>query len=329
MDNHYGTLGVGRAATAAEIRSAFLRLAKLHHPDANPGDRGAEARFKEVGAAYGVLSNALTRREHDAALDQEGRLERAAEARRASREAESAAAARSAGTRAPPGPPPRFDGIVSPGVVITLAEAFAGKTVDLDFPANVRCDACGGSGSVPAGRRTCASCGGTGSYWTSKESSAFEFTPVPCGSCGGKGHATVFAGCPGCGGRGVKEGNIYGPIPIPAGVPDKFHIAWATEHGTEVRTGFSVSPDKVFRRSGEDLLASRRLSGSAMARGTAFTFKGIDGAKLRVKVPPGTAPGTVLRVRGHGMSRFGRPGRGDLLIALENWVPGRKARPGT
>ena len=316
MDNHYAVLGVARSATKAEIKAAYYRKAKLHHPDANPGDPGAAEWFKDVGEAHSVLADGLTRREYDARLDHDGRLAKAADTRRASTAAETTRTA-AADARVPETSPP-FQGIKSPGVSITLAEAFSGKVVGLDFPADIRCEGCGGHGQVPDHVKTCPRCGGTGTFWTSKASSAFEFATKPCDGCGGRGAVPVMVSCRTCRGAGTTKWMLSGDLSVPAGVPDRFTLTWRSGDGTAIATDFAVSADRTFTRAGDDLSARRKVSAAARGRGTKFMFKGIDGAKLRVKVPTGAAAGTVLRIRGHGMSRLGRPGRGDLLVTLHD-----------
>ena len=349
----YGDLGVSSDASADEIKKAYRKLARELHPDANPGDAKAEARFKSVSQAYGVLSDAEKRKQYD-------------EARRlfgsggfrpgggfpggggsstfdigdlfGGAGGQSAAGAGGIGdllgglfggrgragatsaTRAQRGDDVETD------VRIDFVEAVKGATVPLRLSSPSTCGTCHGSGAKPGTTpRTCPTCKGAG--LVSRSQGAFAFSE-PCRDCRGTGKI-IDDPCPECAGEGVSTKVRTLTMRIPAGVDDGQRIRLAAQ-GEPGRNGgpngdlfvrVHVAPHAVFGRSGDDLTITVPVTFPELALGTTLTVPTLD-SKVNMKVHPGTASGRILRVRGKGIER--KDGRkGDLLVTLQVAVPSK------
>ena len=347
----YGDLGVSSDASADEIKKAYRKLARELHPDANPGDAKAEARFKSVSQAYGVLSDAEKRKQYDEARRlfgsggfrpgggfpgggsstfDLGDLFGGAQAGggqgglgdllgglfgRGGRGAGAASA-----TRAKRGDDVETD------VRIEFVEAVRGATVPLRLSSPSTCGTCHGSGAKPGTTpRTCPTCKGAG--LVSRSQGAFAFSE-PCRDCRGTGKI-IDDPCPECAGEGVSTKVRTLTVRIRAGVDDGQRIRLAGQ-GEPGRNGgpngdlfvrVHVTPHAVFGRSGDDLTVTVPVTFPELALGTTLTVPTLD-SKVNVKVHPGTASGRILRVRGKGIER--RDGRkGDLLVTLQVAVPSR------
>jgi molecular chaperone DnaJ len=351
----YAELGVSSTASADEIKRAYRKLARELHPDANPGDAQAEARFKSMSEAYGVLSDPEKRKEYDEARslfnggfrpgggfggagapggfdlgDLFGAAGRGGDAGGlgdllgglfANR-----GSAPGAGTSRP-----RRGTDVETELRIDFAEAVHGATVPLRIASPASCGSCGGSGAragtVP---RVCPVCGGTG--LVTRSQGAFALSE-PCRDCRGTGRI-IEDPCTECGGRGVSNRSRSLTMRIPAGVADGQRIRLAGQGEPGMRGApagdlfvlVHVTPHPVFGRSGDDLTVTVPVSFPELVMGTTLTVPTMDGPNsdgtVKLKVPPGTANGRTLRVRGKGIA--GRHGRtGDLLVTLQVAVPAK------
>jgi molecular chaperone DnaJ len=347
----YHELGVSSGASDNEIKKAYRKLARELHPDANPGNAQAEARFKAVSEAYGVLGDAEKRKQYD-------------EARRlfgsggfrpgggfggfgtggtnfdfgdmfAGQQAGAAPGSggisdllgnlfgrRGGATGATSRP--RRGADVETEVRIDFVEAVKGATVPLRLSSPSTCSTCQGSGARPGtAPRTCPTCSGAG--LVSRSQGAFAFSE-PCRDCRGTGRL-VDDPCPECGGDGVSTKTRTLTVRIPAGVNDDQRIRLAEQgepgsnggHAGDLYVLVHVSPHPVFGRSGNDLTIKVPVTFPELALGTTLTVPTLD-EKVSLRVPPGTASGRVLRVRGKGIHR--RDGQiGDLLVTLQVTVP--------
>jgi molecular chaperone DnaJ len=350
----YAELGVSSTASADEIKRAYRKLARELHPDANPGDTRAEARFKSVSEAYGVLSDPDKRRQYDDARSlfnggfrtgggfggpggfDLGDLFGGATGRAGDGGGglgdllgglfggNRGGAARSAATSRP-----RRGTDIETEVRIDFTEAVRGATVPLQIASPATCGSCGGSGAragtVP---RVCPACGGTG--FVTRSQGAFALSE-PCRDCRGTGRI-IDDPCTECGGRGVSNRHRTLTMRIPAGVSDgqKIRLPGQGEPGMrgapagDLYVLVHVTPHPVFGRSGDDLTLTVPVSFPELVMGTTLTVPTMDGPELNgtvsLKVPAGTAPGRTLRVRGKGIAR--KDGRtGDLLVSLQVVVP--------
>jgi molecular chaperone DnaJ len=344
----YAELGVSSTASADEIKRAYRKLARELHPDANPGDARAEARFKSVSEAYGVLSDPDKRKQYDEARslfnggfrpggggfggpggfdfgdlfgsgggrggdvgglgDLLGGLFGGGRGGMAG-----AGASR-----------PRRGTDVETEIRIDFTEAVHGATVPLRIASPASCGSCGGTGArAGTAPRPCPACGGSG--LVTRSQGAFALSE-PCRDCRGTGRI-IDDPCTECGGRGVSSRHRTLTMRIPPGVADgqKIRLAGQGEPGMrgapagDLYVLVHVTPHPVFGRSGDDLTVTVPVSFPELVSGTTLTVPTMDGS-VKLKVPPATSSGRTLRVRGKGITR--RDGRsGDLLVTLQVVVP--------
>ncbi|MET8758243.1 molecular chaperone DnaJ [Lentzea sp. NPDC004782] len=340
----YRELGVSSEASADEIKKSYRKLARELHPDANPGDAKAEARFKAVSEAYGVLSDPAKRKQYDEArrlfaggggfpggfgggggFDVNDLFGRAAQGTGGGGLGDLLGGLfnrRGGGTAS--ATRPRRGEDVETDVRIDFTEAVKGATVPLRLSSPAACTTCGGSGAKPGTvPHTCATCSGSG--LVTRSQGAFAFSE-PCRDCRGTGRI-IDDPCPECGGDGVSTRTRTLTVRIPSGVDDGQRIRLAGQ-GEPGRNGgpsgdlfvrVHVNPHSVFGRQGNDLTLTAPMTFPELALGTTLTVPTLDG-KVTLKVPAGTASGRVLRARGKGITK--RDGTaGDLLITLEVAVP--------
>ncbi|MGI9064427.1 MAG: molecular chaperone DnaJ [Pseudonocardiaceae bacterium] len=351
----YAVLGVASGASADDVKRAYRKLARELHPDANPGDGGAEARFKAVSEAYGVLSDPEKRTQYDEARRlfgsggfrpggfggagppgsfDVGDIFAGAQQGAGSGGLGDLLGGLFAGRGGAGGPRmastrPRRGADVETEVRIDFTEAVRGATVPLRLSSPATCGSCAGSGArAGTTPRTCPTCGGTGLVTRSQGSFAFS---EPCRDCRGAGRL-VDDPCPECGGDGVSTRTRTLTMRIPAGVADGQRIRLAGQgepgrHGAgagDLYVLVHVAPHPVFGRSESspsDLTMTVPVSFSELALGATLTVPTLDGT-VSLKVPAGTSSGRTLRVRGKGLTR--REGRaGDLLVTLQVAVPSR------
>lgn len=302
--DHYATLGIARDAAPGAVKAAYHRAAKAHHPDLNPGDPAAAQRFSEASAAWEVLRDPARREEYDRASRPPSPSARAAPPGRPSPRQDTRPPRQDARPPRPAAADPR------PGdageVRITLAQAFSGATVRGRLEALGACTECGGAGSVFAGIRTCSACAGQG-----------RFAPGwACGACSGTGLRAVPAPCPGCRGSGTVVFRGEPLLRVPPGADDGDALVVSLPDGSTAAVRVRMARDARYRREGPDLSVVRRVSPAKLLRGTTVSVRLPWGPSIRLRVPPGSRQGLVLRVRGRGLPR--RDGsRGDLLVRLE------------
>ncbi|WP_199442302.1 molecular chaperone DnaJ [Umezawaea beigongshangensis] len=336
--DYYGTLGVAKDATSEEIKRAYRKLARQLHPDVNPG---AEAEFKEVTAAYEVLSDPKKRQVVDLGGDPlepgGGGGGRGGDpfAGFGLGDIMDAFFGASAGGGSGRGPRSR----VQPGsdalirLDMTLEECAAGATRELTVDTAVLCDLCRGSGcregTSPA---TCDTCGGRGEVQSVQRSFLGQVvTARPCPVCRGYGEV-VPDPCQQCGGDGRVRSRRTISVQIPAGVAEGMRVRLAGQG--EVGPGggpagdlyveVEEQPHEVFERDGAELHCSVRIPMTTAALGAVLPLATLDGDE-ELEIEPGTQPGTELLLPGRGMPKLrssGRiDGRGDLHVHLDVVVP--------
>jgi molecular chaperone DnaJ len=325
--DYYASLGVARDASPEELKKAYRKLAMRYHPDRNPGDKSAEAKFKEINEAYDVLRDPEKRAAYDrfghAAFEpgagaggfggfQAGGSfadifdEMFSEFMGGSRRS-GAASSRGADLRA--------------AVEVTLEEAFTGKKATLRVPSLVVCEACGGTGSEGgAAPTTCPTCGGLGKI---RAQQGFFLIERTCPTCGGTGKV-VKDPCRVCRGTGRVQRDRTLNIDIPAGVEDgmRLRIAGAGEAGPrggpagDLFVDVSVRPHEIFQREGSSIYCRVPLRMTTAALGGQIEVPTIDGGRAKVTIPAGTQTGDQFRLRGKGMSQLRSAARGDMFIQV-------------
>jgi molecular chaperone DnaJ len=341
----YKVLGVPKDASAADIKKAYRKLAQKLHPDANPGDKTAEERFKEVGRAYGVLSDPKKRAEYD-------------EARRllgAGAFGGGFPGGGFPGGGFPGGTRVRVEDLgglgdlfgnlfgggrsqtaarrgrdVESEVTLGFEEAVRGATIPLQLRGPAPCHTCHGSGAKPGTLpRPCPTCNGRGTV--TRDQGLFGLSS-PCPACQGRG-SLIDDPCPTCDGRGTEVRTRELRVRIPVGVNDGATVrlkgqgepGQAGAPAGDLIVKVRVTPHPLFGRSNQDLTITVPVTFAEAALGTELKVPTLDGP-VTLKVPAGTQNGRTFRVRGRGVPGAGRKGAGDLLVSLQVAVPEKLSR---
>ncbi|SKA87183.1 molecular chaperone DnaJ [Paucidesulfovibrio gracilis DSM 16080] len=332
----YEVLGVSRDAGEDEIKRAYRKMAFENHPDRNPDDPEAEARFKEAAEAYDVLRDAEKRRRYDQ-FGHSGMGDNGFSGFSSTEDIFGAfsdifgeffgfggSGGRQGRTRAQTGADLRYS------MTISFRDAACGTEVDLKLPKDVLCDDCGGSGAKPGSSpETCPQCGGTGAV---QQAQGFFRISVPCPVCHGQGQL-ISDPCETCGGRGVKRETKDLKVRIPAGVDDGSRLRLRGEGGAGIHGGppgdlfvdIRVEPDKVFRRQGRDLVVTQDVGLVQAALGDKVLVPTLD-EPVTVDIPRGTQGGEVFRIKGMGLPHLGSSHKGDLLVEVKVLTPTRLSR---
>jgi molecular chaperone DnaJ len=325
----YEVLGVSKTANDAELKSAFRKKAMENHPDRNPGDAEAEARFKEVNEAYQILSDQQKRAAYDrmghAAFEQGGGPGGFGGGGFGSMSDifEDLFGDVFGGRR---GGAQNRGADLRYNMEITLEEAYRGKSATIKVPTAVTCETCSGSGAKPGTKpKTCPSCKGQGRVRASQGFFAIERT---CPTCQGRGEV-IEEGCPKCGGAGRVTRERQLSVNIPAGVEDGTRIRLANEGEAGPRGGpsgdlyifISLKPHAFYQRDGADLFCRVPISMVKAALGGEFKVPTLDGGEALIKVPEGTQSGKQFRLRGKGMPVLRSRDMGDLYIQAQVETP--------
>ncbi len=346
----YKALGVKKDASAEEIKKAYRALAVKHHPDKNPDNAAAEARFKEVSEAYDVLSDPKTRQEYDEARSLFGPGSRSTgrfpggNGQNVNMDDLLHQMRQSGGVGGVFGDvlgglfnrgggrtatttirTPRRGADLESEATIAFGEALDGVTVGLRLTSEEPCPACSGSGAAPGtSPRMCPTCNGAGQTLRSEGTFA---VPEPCRECRGRG-IVVDSPCPECSGSGRARATRPVQARIPAGVTDGSRIRLrgkgaAGENGGPPGDLFivvHVTADPVFARTGDNVSVTVPVRFAEAALGAEIPVPLPRGGQVKLRIPPGTASGRSFRVRGRGAGR--RDGtNGDLLVTVEVVVP--------
>jgi molecular chaperone DnaJ len=328
----YEVLGVAHDASADDIKRAFRNLARQFHPDANPSP-DSEARFKEINAAYEVLSDPAKRERYDMFGDPNSTAGFGAFGDLGDLMESFFGSAFGARTRARPGGPMR-GGDLSLRLDLSFEEAVFGATKQVSIGVLRACERCGGSACEPGTFKTrCARCGGSGELRSVQRSIFGQVVSArPCPDCGGAGEAPASP-CTGCGGRGLVHAEESIDVAVPAGIEEGNTLRLDGRGEAGMRGGpngdlyvqFRIRPHEIFERDGDRLVCSLRVPFTVAALGAELPLHTLDGEE-RIEIPAGTQPGTLLRLRGKGVPRLGGRGRGDLVVQIDVEVP-TKLRP--
>ena len=317
----YTVLGVDKKATPEEIKKAYRKLARQYHPDRNPGNPAAEARFKAISGAYDTLGDAEKRKQYD----RSGMLGGAGGGAAPGGFSDLGdiftnlfgdRVPGGGGRTTPPRPRPERGRDLEAEATISFAQAMEGAQIPLTVPTAQGCRTCRGTGARPGtSPKICPSCQGRGIE--SQGQGLFSIS-TPCSRCGGAG-TVVEDPCPTCQGSGVTRTVKKYRANIPAGVRDgsKVRLPGKGEPGPHGGTPGDlfvvtrVQPSPVFARKGDHLEVEVPITFPEAARGAEVEVPTLNGAK-RLRVPAGTRSGTVQRLRGEGPPRLGAKGRGDI-----------------
>jgi molecular chaperone DnaJ len=335
----YKVLEVSKEASQDEIRRSYRRLARKYHPDANPGDKKAEDRFKEIQHAYEVLSKPEKRREYDEGprtffgsgatgrpgdagfgdfsdlLGGFGNLGdvfgRTAATQRAQIKGEN----------------------ITVNVRLSFKDALNGVTTRVGVPVEEACGECVGTGAAPGTvPRTCPECGGRG---VQSRDQGFFALSTPCSGCGGEGRI-IEKPCSVCGGSGRVRRSRQVKVRIPAGARDKMKVripgrGHAGRDGGPagdlyVRTLVEEHP--VFKRKGDDFVVGVPVSFVEAALGAEIQVPRPGGGTVKLRLPAGTQDGKQFKVRGAGAprARKNRGEKGDLIVRVSVVVPRKLKR---
>ncbi len=336
----YEVLGVSKTATDDELKKAYRKLAKQYHPDLNPDDKTAEAKFKEVSEAYEILSDKEKRSRYDqfghAGVDPSygggagaggfggfggfdmgdifgdifggfGGFNSRGQSRRG----------------------PQRGSHVYADVTVSFEEAAFGCEKEISVYRIENCDDCGGSGAKPGTETvTCMVCGGSGQVRTTQRTILGNMqTVTTCSACNGKG-SVVKEPCPKCAGKGKVKRNKKMKVKIPAGIDDGQTISLSGQGNVgekgapngDLYVSVRVKPSSEFKRNGYDVSYEMDISFAEAALGATVEVPTLDG-KVKYEIPEGTQPGTVFRFKGKGIPYLKRSGRGDQYIMVNVVVP--------
>ncbi|MCL2014123.1 MAG: molecular chaperone DnaJ [Oscillospiraceae bacterium] len=339
--DYYESLGISKDAGEDEIKKAYRRLAKENHPDVNPGDKAAEARFKEIGEAYEVLSDSQKRANYDqfghAGVDPSyagaggfnmdfGDIGNIFES--------FFGGGFSSSHRVNPNAPRRGEDIHSSST-ISFFEACKGVSQRVKVSRTENCPDCGGNGCAPGtSARTCSDCSGTGQIKTGQRTPFGMISSVkPCLRCGGKGK-TVTSACKSCNGSGRSRTEKTITVNIPAGIDDGQTLLVRDQGNHGINGGpkgdlsltISVRPDPIFSRESYNILCEIPITYTQAVTGDDIVVPTIDG-KVKYSLPEGTQPGTVFRLKGKGVNHLNSKHRGDQLITVIIEVPKNLTKP--
>lgn len=342
--DYYEVLGLQKGASEDEIKKAYRRLAKENHPDMNPGDKGAEARFKEIGEAYEVLSDPEKRSRYDqfgfAGVDPNFAAGQGAgggfgggfggfgdfdigdifdsffgggAARGGARSANAARRGENIRVQAE----------------LTFEEAAFGCTKEVPVSRIENCPECGGTGCEKGTTpEVCKRCSGTGTV-RSQVRTAFGVmsSSSPCPDCSGTGKI-IHSPCRKCRGKGAVRKNTTAKVEFPAGIDDgqtlSVHgLGHRGLHGGpagDLLVTVSVLPHSQFEREGFDVYYDMPITITQAALGDSVEVPTLDG-KVKYTIPDGTQTGTVFRLRGKGIPHLNSSGRGDQFVKVTVQTP--------
>lgn len=339
--DYYEVLGVSKSATDDEIKKAYRQLAKKYHPDLNPGDKTAEAKFKEVGEAYEVLSDSSKRAKYDqfghAAFDPNlggggfggfsdmggfgdvdlgdifGSF--------------FGGFGGSSRTRNPNGPSRGRD--IEYTMDLAFKEAALGCVKDINIQHLETCASCSGSGARNgSSAQTCPMCGGSGQIRTTERTMlGMMQVQKACPQCGGKGKIIKDI-CPDCAGKGRVRKRKKLSINVPAGIDHGQTISLrgqgdAGSNGGpsgDIHITMNVAEDNFFERDGYDIRCIMPISFASAALGGEVTVPTLEGS-VKYNIPEGTSSGTVFRLRGKGINYVNGRGKGDQYVEIKVDVP--------
>jgi len=331
--DYYEVLGVSRNATIDEIKKAYRKLARQYHPDANPGDRDAEAKFKEINEAYVVLCDPEKRANYDrfghADANGQGFGGFGGGFGDLGGFGDIFEMFFGGGGRRHTGPERGSD--IRVDIEISLKEAAFGLEREIKVPRVETCSTCGGSKAAAGSRpQTCPVCGGTGQVQFSQSTPFGRIVQSrTCDRCRGDGKI-IEKPCPTCRGTGQVRKTRNIKVSVPPGVDNGSRLRLAGEGEAGIRGGPSgdlyvyihVKPHRIFKREGDDLICEIPISFAQAALGDELEVPTLEGS-AKLKIPEGTQTGTVFRMKGKGIPHLNGYGQGDQHVRVKVVTPTR------
>lgn len=340
--DYYEVLGVGRSASADEIKKAYRQMAIKYHPDKNPGDKAAEEKFKEAAEAYEVLSDQQKKANYDrfghqasgyggggyggGGMNMEDIFSQFGDIFGDGSPFESffgGAGRGRGGRRQNVGTNLRIK------VKLTLQEIAQGVEKKIKVNKQVSCSGCGGSGAKDkTSVKTCGTCNGAGQVRRVTQTFLGQMaTTTVCPTCNGEG-TTVTANCGGCRGTGVTTGEEVISVNIPAGVAEGMQLSMSGKGNAPQRGGIPGDliivieevEDSVLKREGSNIVYDLHIGFADAALGTNVEVPTVDG-KVKLKIDAGTQAGKILRLRAKGIPDLNSNHRGDQLVHINIWTP--------
>ncbi len=342
--DYYEVLGISKGASDDEIKKAYRKMAKQYHPDLHPDDPEAAEKFKEVNEANDILSDPQKRQRYDqfghAGVDPSYGAGTGGMGGFGGFSGEGfdfgdifdtffgggmgGGAARSTSANAP-----KRGADIAIALEISFMEACKGVTRQVEVNRSEVCDTCNGSGAKPGtSASTCSECHGTGQVRFQQRTILGAITSTrPCTKCGGKGKV-ITEPCPGCRGGGHVQKKQKIDIRVPAGiddgqilrVPSQGHTGFNGGGRGDLNARIIVKKDPLFERDGFDVLTEIPITYAQAVLGAEIVVPTIDG-NVKYNIPEGTQPGTVFRLKGKGIQRLQREGRGDQKVRVILEVP--------
>lgn len=343
--DYYEVLGVSRGASDDELKKAYRKLAKQYHPDLNPDDKVAEAKFKEINEAYEILSDKDKRSRYDqfghAGVDPNfgaggpggygggfGGFDMGDIDLGDIFGSFFGGGFGGGAQRANPNAPKKGDTLRA-AVTITFEEAAFGCEKEIVLTRSETCDTCKGSGcAAGTAAEVCPDCHGTGTIRIQRGGGAFTFaTSAPCSRCQGSGKI-IHQPCHDCHGSGQVRKQRKITVSIPAGIDNGQAISLRGQGGAGKNGGpagdllisVTVKPSDKFRRDGTAVYLEQNVTFAQAALGAKLTIPTIDG-DVEYTMPEGTQPGTTFRLRGKGIPSVNGRGRGDQFVTVRVRVP--------
>jgi molecular chaperone DnaJ len=338
--DYYEVLGIQKGTSKEDLKKAYRKLAVKYHPDKNPGSKEAEEKFKEATEAYEILSDDQKR----AAYDQFGFA--GVEGMGGQHDFSNfkgfedifggdlsdffgnffgGGARRGAGNGPQQGANLRYD------VEIPFKDAVFGTKVEIKYSRQVSCPACKGSRAEGgSGKKVCPTCGGTGQI---RQSAGFFSLASTCHTCGGEGYV-IERPCKECNGTGTIKQKQKIMVTIPNGVENGRRVLIRSQGDAGPNGGpcgdlfvfIRVKPHDFFERQGADLYCAVPISITQAALGGDLQVATLEGKIVKVKIPPGSQSGKLLRLREEGIPMAGR--RGDFYIKLMVQIPRKLSKRG-
>lgn len=335
--DYYEVMGVPKNATDDEIKKAYRKLAKKYHPDLNPGDKAAEAKFKEVNEAYEVLSD----KDKKARYDQFGHAGvdpnfggGAAGGSPFTGDIDLGDIFNSffggfGGARSVNPNAPRRGSDTESVVNISFEEAAKGCSKTISYDKIESCSDCGGSGAEKGtSAKTCPNCSGTGQVRINQRTPfGVVQTSRSCDRCGGSGKV-IDSPCKSCGGSGRVRKQKTIEINIPAGIDNEqvLNVSGQGNSGSnggpsgDLHVFVNVRPHPIFERRGNDIWCEMPITFTQATLGAEVVVPTIDG-RVSYQVHEGTQPGDVFKLKGKGIPNLGGRGRGDQFVRITIEVP--------